>query len=45
MLLTQKAFTEGGRALALWVGMLIDEAHSHPDADKRARRPTTWSRC
>jgi alkylation response protein AidB-like acyl-CoA dehydrogenase len=36
MLLTQKSFTEGARALSLWVGMLIDEAHSHPDADKRA---------
>ena len=36
MLLIQKAFTEGARALSLWVGMLIDEAHSHPDADKRA---------
>jgi hypothetical protein len=28
MLLTQKSFTEAARALALWVGMLIDEAHS-----------------
>jgi alkylation response protein AidB-like acyl-CoA dehydrogenase len=36
MLLTQKSFTEGARALSLWVGMLIDEAHIHPDADKRA---------
>ena len=45
MLLTAKAFAEGGRALSLWVGMLIDEAHSHPDADKRAARPTIWSRC
>ncbi len=35
MLLTQKSFTEAARALALWVGMLIDEAHSHPDKDKR----------
>src|SRR5215813_13578934 len=35
MLLTQKSFTEGARALALWVGMLIDEAHRHPDKDKR----------
>ena len=35
MLLTQKSFTEGARALALWVGMLIDEAHSHPDQEKR----------
>jgi alkylation response protein AidB-like acyl-CoA dehydrogenase len=35
MLLTQKSFTEAARALALWVGMLIDEAHSHPDKAKR----------
>ncbi|CAN5697333.1 acyl-CoA dehydrogenase C-terminal domain-containing protein [soil metagenome] len=35
MLLTQKSFTEAARALALWVGMLIDEAHRHPDKDKR----------
>ncbi|MBM3644672.1 MAG: acyl-CoA dehydrogenase [Alphaproteobacteria bacterium] len=35
MLMIQRSFTEGARALALWVGMLIDEAHRHPDADKR----------
>jgi hypothetical protein len=35
MQLTQKSFTEAARALALWVGMLIDEAHRHPDKDKR----------
>src|SRR4029078_5208411 len=35
MLLTQKSFTEAARALALWVGMLIDEAHRHPDPAKR----------
>ena len=35
MLLTQKSFTEAARALALWVGMLIDEAHRNPDPDKR----------
>src|SRR4051812_39166047 len=35
MLLTQKSFTEAARALALWVGMLIDEAHRHPDAARR----------
>ena len=35
MLLTQKSFTEAARALALWVGMLIDEAHRHPDEAKR----------
>ncbi|MDP1752237.1 MAG: acyl-CoA dehydrogenase C-terminal domain-containing protein, partial [Reyranella sp.] len=36
MLMIQKSFTEAARALSLWVGLLIDEAHSHPDADKRA---------
>ena len=35
MLMTQRSFTEAARALALWVGMLIDEAHRHPDAAKR----------
>jgi len=35
MLMIQKSFTEGARALSLWVGMLIDEAHSHPDAATR----------
>jgi alkylation response protein AidB-like acyl-CoA dehydrogenase len=35
MLMTQRSFTEGARALALWVGLLIDEAHRHPDAKKR----------
>jgi alkylation response protein AidB-like acyl-CoA dehydrogenase len=35
MLLTQKSFTEAARALALWVGMLIDEAHLHPDESRR----------
>jgi alkylation response protein AidB-like acyl-CoA dehydrogenase len=35
MLMTQKSFTEGARALALWVGMLIDRAHRHPDEKER----------
>jgi alkylation response protein AidB-like acyl-CoA dehydrogenase len=35
MLMTQKSFTEAGRALALWVGMLIDRAHRHPDEQQR----------
>ncbi|MBS0539134.1 MAG: acyl-CoA dehydrogenase C-terminal domain-containing protein [Proteobacteria bacterium] len=35
MLLSQKSFTEAARALALWVGMLIDESHRHPDAARR----------
>ncbi|WIM13044.1 acyl-CoA dehydrogenase C-terminal domain-containing protein [Enhydrobacter sp.] len=35
MLMTQKSFTEGARALALWVGMLIDRAHRHSDEKER----------
>ena len=36
MLMTQKSFTEAARALALWVGMLIDEAHQ-PSRRRQAR--------
>lgn len=32
MLLASKAFCEGGRALAYWVGMTLDIAEKHPDA-------------
>ncbi|MDF1503006.1 acyl-CoA dehydrogenase C-terminal domain-containing protein [Roseisolibacter sp. H3M3-2] len=35
MLLTQKAYVEGERALAYWVGQLIDVEEKHPDAEKR----------
>ncbi|QQS13293.1 MAG: acyl-CoA dehydrogenase C-terminal domain-containing protein [Rhodospirillales bacterium] len=35
MLLTQKSFAEGARALAYWVGTLIDVARHSDDADKR----------
>src|SRR5215207_5366503 len=35
MLLTQKAYIEGMRALAYWVGILIDVEEHHPDAAKR----------
>lgn len=35
MLLTQRAFTEGGRILALWTALHIDLAHRHPDETKR----------
>ncbi len=31
MLLTARAYTEGGRALAAWTALLIDREHSHPD--------------
>ena len=37
MLLTQKAWTEGARALVYWVAMLIDEAELHPDAARRSQ--------
>lgn len=35
MLLTSKAFCEGARALAYWVGLNLDIAEKHPDAAKR----------
>jgi alkylation response protein AidB-like acyl-CoA dehydrogenase len=35
MLLTCKAFCEGSRAMAYWVGMALDVSLKHPDADKR----------
>ncbi len=34
-LLQQKAFNEGMRSLAYWVGIQIDVSHRHPDADVR----------
>ncbi len=35
MLLTMRAYTEGARALAYWVGMRLDVAAKHPDAAAR----------
>ncbi|MDH4566912.1 acyl-CoA dehydrogenase [Pseudomonas sp. BN414] len=35
MLLSQRAFVEGGRALAYWAGLQVDLAHKHPDAQVR----------
>ena len=35
-LLNVRASTEGMRALAIWIGIQIDLAHSHPDAEARA---------
>jgi alkylation response protein AidB-like acyl-CoA dehydrogenase len=35
MLLTQRAYTEGSRALAYWVSLMIDEYEHHPDAQER----------
>ena len=37
MLLTMRAYTEGGRALALWMGCLLDEAHTGKDAAVKAK--------
>lgn len=31
MLMTQKAYTEAGRAFAYWIGLMIDKEHHHPD--------------
>src|SRR5215208_3606162 len=36
MLMTMKAYVEGMRALAYWVGLLIDVHERHPDEAKRA---------
>jgi len=35
MLLTGKAFTEGGRAMAYWAAMALDESQKQPDKEKR----------
>jgi len=35
MLLTAKAYAEGGRALALFAAQLLDREHAHPDAAVR----------
>jgi alkylation response protein AidB-like acyl-CoA dehydrogenase len=37
MLLTIRAFVEGGRALAVWTALQMDIAAGHPDAATRAR--------
>ena len=35
MLLTQRAWVEGSRALAFWVALMIDQYEHHPDEDVR----------
>ena len=35
MLLTQRAYAEGGRALAYWVALMFDKASGHPDPEVR----------
>lgn len=37
MLLRIRAFTEGGRGLAYWTGLLADLSHAHPDPAERQR--------
>ena len=36
MLLTQRAYIEGCRALGGWVAHALDEQHCNPDPDRRA---------
>jgi alkylation response protein AidB-like acyl-CoA dehydrogenase len=36
MLLTARAWAEGGRFLAYWIALLLDRARLHPDKDTRA---------
>ncbi len=45
MLLTAKAYAEGGRALQMFCTLLLDKAHSHPDEKVRARTAMSWSPC
>ena len=35
MLLTQRAIVEGGRALAVWTALALDDHARHPDSDRR----------
>src|SRR5690606_6381030 len=35
MLLTQRAYTEGGRALACWIALMTDQSRHHPSAALR----------
>jgi alkylation response protein AidB-like acyl-CoA dehydrogenase len=37
MLLTMRAYNEGGRAFAAYVGMWLDIAKHHPDSEKKAK--------
>jgi alkylation response protein AidB-like acyl-CoA dehydrogenase len=35
LLMTQRAYVEGGRMLAYWAGLMLDTAEQHPDAQTR----------
>ena len=37
MLMTQRAWTQGGRLLACWLSLQLDIEQAHPDAGERAR--------
>jgi hypothetical protein len=37
LLLTQRAYAEGARAVAYWVGLMLDIAKLHPDPEQRSR--------
>jgi len=38
MLLTARAYTEAGRALTVWISLLLDQEESDPDADEATRK-------
>ena len=44
MLLTARAYAEGGRALAMFTTLLLDRELASDDEDERRNAPT-WSRC
>jgi alkylation response protein AidB-like acyl-CoA dehydrogenase len=44
MLLTAKAYAEGGRALAIYCALLLDKAHTTP-TKRCARTAPRWWRC
>src|SRR3546814_18289738 len=37
MLMTQRAWTEGGRLLTIWLSLQLDVEHHHPDPVERER--------
>ena len=45
MLLTARAYAEGGRALAMYIALLIDTRARHRRRGRCARTAPTWSRC
>ena len=45
MLLTARAYAEGGRALAIYTTLLLDKELATADEDGAQGRAPTWSRC